>query len=349
MRGPRNAEFWRVRAARRRARHSENGSCQSDALALPRVCGGSGVDGDECPEQTIDEIVSFLIRGGCSGVDGDGYPETVLVGEDRDLEDAGLDVVRIIGSGGGEDEESMDVNERAAAAKACADAIHGMAYTQVDGPGDGISYERGLRLVNRTGIYAVVKKAGADAACGGGGGRRAALSEIICDAALDIAMSAASAPADHVSRAAGHAKEAAYDAMEGAGAASAAESMRMARELMDKAAVRHKTAAARCEAASASAFAALSGLLASDAGKCPMAAALRSKKWHAEYTDEFYELSEADRQDVLDSDDAAKYHTLEYEAWLERYNGQLARHDALCLHKACAAARKDKKARADSP
>ncbi|MEX0656260.1 MAG: hypothetical protein WD154_01780 [Nitrosopumilaceae archaeon] len=43
-----------------------------------------------------------------------------------------------------------------ARAKKYADKIRGQIYTQVDGDGD-ILYSKGIRFVNRTGIYAVIR------------------------------------------------------------------------------------------------------------------------------------------------------------------------------------------------
>ena len=311
-------------------------NAQDSVLALAKVCGGSGQEA--APPAPSDE-----------------YPETIpMVDGDDGFDAAGLYLDRIVGT---DDLEDATPDERAAAAKAYAEAIGGMVYTQVDtSEGDGIAYERGLHLVNRTGVYAVVQSVrhmgdkalvvrqgvGVDVVPSDQLVSDDAwnLEYIIGEADLMVDRAKPDDAAKLVAKATRLLAESMHDAREGGAIGSDVQEMiNDARNCMAQASAVYRSLAEHADAAVAAAYKAWRGAAAAQAGKCPVRAYIEAPADGAEYVDEWYDLSSEQRDELCELGEESEMYTDEYRARLEKFQADKREHDKTCRHRACIALR----------
>ena len=211
-----------------------------------------------------------------------------------------------------------------------------MVYTQVDLDGDrpGIAYERGLRRVNRTGVYAVAR---AVRIRGGARFDGDALAGIIAEADVMVGRVRPDEAWRLVAKAARMLAESEHDAREGAPCDEVPDMLNGARNDLAQAAAAYRRLAESAEAAAASVHRAWTGASASLAGRCPVQAALYASVGDEEYVDEWYEMS-GDMHDVLfETGENAELFTVEYRKRREELERRQKEHDASCTHRACAA------------
>ena len=290
-----------------------DGQQQQGVLALAKVCGGSGEDGDR-------ESM---------------YPETILLGEDGDeFESDGLCIDRIIGTDNDEYEDAT-CDERAAAAERHAKDVGGRVYTQVDvDGGTGIAYELGLHLVNRTGVYAVVRRAPAKKTDNGDGGE---LAGVISVADIMVHRARADEAVKLVDKAAKLIAEAEYDAKRRI-SDEIPGMLNDARNDLTQAAAAYMSLVERAEAAAAAVHRAWHGAVAANEGRCALRASLQANVADAEYVNDWYDFSGSERDDLCFSGENVKYYTDEYRERLEKNSERLREHDAACRHPACVGA-----------
>ena len=289
---------------------------QEAVLALAKVCGGSG-------------------EGAKTG-SGDGYPESVpMDGDDDGFDSAGLYLDRIVGTDHDEYEDAT-CDERAAAAERLAKDVGGAVYTQVDadGGGGGISYEKGLHLVNRTGVYAVVRSM-----CGTStdGSADDALAGVVGMAGLMAHRSRPDGAAELVDRAAKSVAEAEYEAREGGCIDALPDMLSGARTDLVQAAAEYRRLAESAEAAAATAHRAWIGTAAALKGRCPVRAALVASVGDEEYIDEWYDLSADERDELCETGGDTDMYTDGYRKRLAEYGKKAMAHDAECGHGDCRA------------
>lgn len=288
-------------------------NARDSVLALAKVCGGSG------------EAAAPPAPGGA-------YPETILLGDDgHGFERAGLCLDSVIGTG---INEADTVEERAAAAERRAKAIGGEVYTQVDADNGGIAYERGLHLVNRTGLYAVAKSV----RIGGGGG--GALAWIMSETGLAVDRARPDRAGRLVEKAAGLVAESEHDARVGGAIGKEVIDMLLsARYSLVQAAEAYHGLAQRAEAAAEVVVMAYRGAEAAVSGGCPARAYVKGRDGSdAEYVDEWFDLSSEERDEMCEAGEDAGMYTDEYKSRLEMHRAQEQEHDATCRHRSCAAA-----------
>ena len=279
--------------------------------ALPRVCGGGGPDNND-----------------------GGYPDEIVVGDARDgFDDAGLELLRVFGAGDEYEDKTADECEKAA--RAFAEAAKGAVYTQIDGGNAGEAlYGRGPLFVNRTGIYAVARRASAEA-----GDPDVALRTIACEvAAVAGAIEAGGAVRDLKDgvRLAG---EAAHDAGTGISPPDLSPVLGRSVDALLNASTKLRIVADHAATVADIASSLSSGLRALSDGRCPVDRTLSRMKLVREYTDGWYDLSEAERESLRDAGDDPVYYTAWFAGWLEWYNWQVAAHGKECTHNDCAARR----------
>ena len=311
-------------------------NAQDSVLALAKVCGGSGQEA--APPAPSDE-----------------YPETIpMVDGDDGFDAAGLYLDRIVGT---DELEDATHDERAAAAKAYAEAIGGMVYTQVDtSEGDGIAYERGLHLVNRTGVYAVAKsvrhRGDLSLVVRQGVGVDVVPSDqlrsddawnleyIIGEADLMVDRTKPDDAAKLVAKATRLLAESMHDARAGGAIGNDVQEMiNDARNCMAQASAVYRSLAEHADAAVAAAYKAWRGAAAAQAGKCPVRAYIEAPADGAEYVDEWYDLSSEQRDELCELGEESGMYTDEYRARLEKFQADKREHDATCRHRACIALR----------
>ena len=288
---------------------------QEAVLALAKVCGGSG--GAAAPPAP-----------------GGAYPETILLGDEGDeFERAGLCLDSVVGT---DINEADSVEERAAAAERRAGEIGGVVYTQVDADNGGIAYERGLHLVNRTGLYAVAKSVRIGGGDDGGGG---ALAWIMSETGLAVDRARPDKAGRLVAKAAGLVAEAEHDARVGGPVGDdILDMLNNARSSLVQAAAAYQSLAQRAEAAAESAYMAYRGAAAARDGGCPVRAYMKDRDADAEYVDEWFDLSSEERDEMCESGENEGMYTDEYKSRLEMRRAQEQEHDAACRHRSCAAA-----------
>ena len=284
---------------------------QESVLALAKVCGGSG-------------------EGGTTGVR-DWYPESVPVTDDGDgFDDAGLHLERIVGTDHDEYEDAT-CDERAEAAERLAREAGGVVYTQVD-CGTGVSYEKGLHRVNRTGVYAVARNVHIRKADGTMDG---ALAGIIGHADAMAHRARPDGAAEFVAKAAKSVAEAEYEAREGGCIDAVPDMLNGARSDLVQAATAYRALADHAEAAAATAHRAWIGATAALAGSCPVRAALQAAVGDEEYVDEWYDLSDDERDQLFELGENEGMYTDGYRARLAQFRESVRAHDEGCRHRNC--------------
>ena len=283
---------------------------QESVLALAKVCGGSGED--------------------AAGVR-DWYPESVPVTDDGDgFDDAGLHLERIVGTDHDEYEDAT-CDERAMAAERLAREAGGVVYTQVD-CGTGVSYEKGLHRVNRTGVYAVARNVHIRKADGTADG---ALACIIGHADAMAHRARPDGAAELVGKAAKSIAEAEYEAREGGCIDAVPDMLNGARSDLVQAAAAYRALAEHAEAAAATAHRAWIGATAAIAGNCPVRASLQAAVGDEEYVDEWYDLSEGERDQLFELGENEQMYTDAYRARREEFKEGVRAHDDGCRHRNC--------------
>ena len=299
---------------------------QQAVLALPRVCGGSSGGGGDAAD--------------AEAVQGGGYPETVPLLDDGDgFEDAGLILDRIVGVGDEYEDSTGDV--RAMAAMAHAKMVGGAVYTQVDGDDGGIVYERGLHLVNRTGVYAVARMAANGGESSDGQQRNTdngGLAGLIGEVSVYVNRAKPKEAAGLVAKAARSVEEAEYDARNGGACDDTPGLLSGAANGLVQAAAAYRSLADRAQAAAGSVRRAEAGARSALLGKCPVAGALRAGMGYKEYIDEWYDLDDDDRGTLFEMREDSEWYTIEFRDALERLEARKREHDAACTHPECAAA-----------
>lgn len=308
------------------ARLMRGGGSRQAVLALPKVCGGSG-GGDAAPAAPA------------AGSAGSGYPDTVPIPEDGDgFADSGLILDRIVGVADEYEDSTDDV--RAQAAEAHARLIGGSVYTQVDDDGgSGIVYERGLHLVNRTGVYAVARLH----ACRTGGGQRSAgngsLAGIVGESSAYAKRAEPGKAARLVARAERFVAEAEHDSRNGGACDDTPGMLAGAANSLVLAAAEYRELADRAEAAAGTVRRAEAAARSVLRGGCPVAGALRAGMGgHESYVDEWYDLGEDNRDELYEAGENSEWYTLEFRDALERLEQRKREHDAACAHPECASA-----------
>lgn len=319
------------------ARLMRGGGSRQAVLALPKVCGGGGRDDGEdggndaaAPAPAAAPLPAF------ASAPGGAYPETVPMPEDGDgFEDSGLILDRIVGV---EDEyEDSTSDERARAAEAHARLIGGAVYTQVDDDNGGIAYERGLHLVNRTGVYAVARLR----ACRIDGGQRntdnAALASIVGEASVYVKRAEPGKAARLVARATKFVAEAEHDSRNGGACDDTPGMLAGAANSLVLAAAEYRELADRAEAAAGTVRRAEAAARSALRGGCPVAGALRAGTGGYEaYVDEWYDLGEDDRDQLYQTRENSEWYTLEFRDALEGLEQRRQEHGAACAHPECA-------------
>ena len=292
-------------------------SAQASVLALAKVCGGSGEDA--APSG--------------AGVR-DWYPESVPVTGDGDgFEDAGLYLDRIIGTDNDEFENAT-CDVRAAEAERRAGEIGGVVYTQVDlDSGDGgVSYEKGLHRVNRTGVYAVAKNVHLRKA---DGSMNDALAGVIGHADHMVHRARPEHAALHAAKAAKLVAEAEYEAREGGCIDAVPDMLNDARNSLVQAGAAYRLLAEHAEAAAEVTHGAWLGATAAIAGNCPIRTALEAAISSEEYVDDWYDLSEDERDQLYELGEHAQMFTDDYRKRLAEYEEKVRAHDEGCRHGNC--------------